>query len=385
MKYTTACSKSWTDVNIDFKTRKLGHCCKSVYYDLPNEYAPDFIDNSPLIQERRKHTLNGNQHPDCYECWRDIANGNKPYKDFKNEWNNFEDAVPEKPQVNYIEIELDSTCDLSCLYCSAEVSSKIAQEEGTKVQDKTNDYDIENVKTWLKQTIEQANDEITISFSGGEPTSSKFFYKLMEFINTLDSSKLRLDVITNANSKQFLFEKFISEIEKFQGIMNISISNESFKEDSSLIRYGLDWERFEQNVRAYAAHDKVQHINLSINVPSIGLPTFSEYLIWVYKTLIDYDVSFGLCGSMINFPEELDVAILPVECKRYVDPALEFFNALEPNQKFYEKEIFLMYLNELKDRIGSEYRQDYKEVIVNFLKEKERVKNTDTLLRLANL
>ena len=385
MKYTTACSKSWTDVNIDFKTRKLGHCCKSVYYDLPSEYSPDFIDNSPLIQERRKQTLDGIQHPDCFECWRDIANGNKPYKDFQNEWDNFDNAIPEKPQVNYIEIELDSTCDLSCLYCSAEVSSKIAQEEGIKVQDLTNDYDIENVKTWLKQIIEQADDEITISFSGGEPTSSKFFYRLMEFINTLDSSKLRLDVITNANSKPFLFEKFITEIEKFQGIMNISISNESFKEDSSLIRYGLDWERFEKNVRAYAAHNKVQHINLSINVPSIGLPTFSEYLIWIYNTLTEYDVSFGLCGSMINFPEELDVAILPVDCKKYVDPALEFFTELQHSPNFWDRESFLTYLAELKDRTGSEYRQDYKEIIVKFLKEKESVKNTNTLLKLANL
>jgi len=381
----TACSKSWTDVNIDFKNRKLGHCCKSVYYDIPDEYSPDFIDNSKLIQERRQHTLKGIQHPDCAECWRDIANGHKPYKDWKNEWDNFNNVSYKESQVNYIEIELDSTCDLSCLYCYAEVSSKIAQEEGVKIQDKTRDYDVENVKVWLHKIVEASDKEITLSFSGGEPTSSKFFYQLMEFINTLDTSKIRLDVITNGNSKPFLFQKFISEIDKFKGIMNISISNETYKEDSQLIRYGLNWDRFESNVRAYAAHNNVQHINLSINVPNIGLPTFSEYLIWAYNTLSEYNVSFAMCGAMINFPEELDVAILPSYCKRYVKPAIEFFSKLEYNKDFCDKEEFLLYLTSLEDRIGSNYQNNYKEIIGDYLAEKERVKNTNTLMKLTNI
>ena len=105
----------------------------------------------------------------------------------------------------------------------------------------------------------------------------------------------------------------------------------------------------------------------------------------MYKTLVEYDSSFSLCGAMINFPEQLDVSILPVECKRYVDPALKFFTEIQHNPKFCDSRSFIDYLNELRERIGSEYRQDYKEVIVEFLKEKERVKNTDTLLRLANL
>ena len=37
MTSSTACSKSWTDVNVDFKRGTIGHCCKSVYYDFPDE------------------------------------------------------------------------------------------------------------------------------------------------------------------------------------------------------------------------------------------------------------------------------------------------------------------------------------------------------------
>ena len=42
MAYSTACSKSWTDVNVDFKRGTIGHCCKSVYYDFPDEYTSEF-------------------------------------------------------------------------------------------------------------------------------------------------------------------------------------------------------------------------------------------------------------------------------------------------------------------------------------------------------
>ena len=27
----TLCSKSWTDLNIDFSKRKLRHCCKTIF------------------------------------------------------------------------------------------------------------------------------------------------------------------------------------------------------------------------------------------------------------------------------------------------------------------------------------------------------------------
>ncbi len=55
----TQCSKSWTDVNIDFKNRLLRHCCKSKTYDFPDNLSLDFLYNSPQIQERRRHTAHG--------------------------------------------------------------------------------------------------------------------------------------------------------------------------------------------------------------------------------------------------------------------------------------------------------------------------------------
>ena len=379
----TACSKSWTDVNIDFKNRLLRHCCKAQPYKLPDSYTIDFFDNSNYIQQRRKDTLAGIQHLDCVECWRDINNGNGAYKDWMNKWDNFDGANPAIPQVNYIDIELDNTCDLSCLYCSHVCSSKIAQEEGRTVQDNTRAQDIELFKTWLEHTVNNTTQEININFLGGEPTASKLFYELLDFINTLDTSRLTLEVCTNGNSKPHLFSKFLAAIDNSNCNWNIAVSNESFKDDSELIRYGLDWERFENNIRAYAAHSKINHLTLSVTVSSLALPTFPDYVKWVYDTLKDYDKTFSFVGGIVNWPEELDVAILPAAYELYVDQTIQIVES-QRDSNCSGTDRFLTFLQGLKQRINSDYKGNYQTIIKDFLEQKQHVKRTDKLMRLID-
>ena len=385
MAYSTACSKSWTDVNVDFKRGTIGHCCKSVYYDFPDEYTSEFY-NSEHIQKRRQDTLNGIQHPDCQSCWNDINNGVTPFKDWMNEWDNFVDAKPTEPQINYIEVDLDNTCDLSCLYCSADASSKIAQEEGIKGIDNTREKDIKNFKLWLKDTVNNSKSHITISFLGGEPTASKLFYELIDYIMTLDTSDVTIQMTTNCNSKAHLFKKLLNAMDKCQCKWQINISNESFKDDSTLIRYGLDWDRFEQNLRTYASHKKVKYISFDATMTSIALPTFSKYIEWIFDTMSDYGPPngkpFGIIGDAVYWPDELDVAILPESFKTYMDQVIKIVKENQlPN--YTTKENTLVFLEAIKTRIGSNYQADYTSTIEQFLEIKQKYKKTDKLMKLV--
>ncbi len=385
MAYSTACSKSWTDVNVDFKRGTIGHCCKSVYYDFPDEYTSEFY-NSEHIQKRRQDTLNGIQHPDCQSCWNDINNGVTPFKDWMNEWDNFVDAKPTEPQINYIEVDLDNTCDLSCLYCSADASSKIAQEEGIKGIDNTREKDIKNFKLWLKDTVNNSKSHITISFLGGEPTASKLFYELIDYIMTLDTTDVTIQMTTNCNSKAHLFKKLLNAMDKCQCKWQINISNESFKDDSTLIRYGLDWDRFEQNLRTYASHKKVKYISFDATMTSIALPTFSKYIEWIFDTMSDYGPPngkpFGIIGDAVYWPDELDVAILPESFKTYMDQVIKIVKENQlPN--YTTKENTLVFLEAIKTRIGSNYQADYTSTIEQFLEIKQKYKKTDKLMKLV--
>lgn len=385
MTHQVACSKSWTDVNVDFKRGTIGHCCKSVYYDFPDEYTSEFY-NSEHIQKRRQDTLNGIQHPDCQSCWNDINNGVTPFKDWMNEWDNFVDAKPTEPQINYIEVDLDNTCDLSCLYCSADASSKIAQEEGIKGIDNTREKDIKNFKLWLKDTVNNSKSHITISFLGGEPTASKLFYELIDYIMTLDTTDVTIQMTTNCNSKAHLFKKLLNAMDKCQCKWQINISNESFKDDSTLIRYGLDWDRFEQNLRTYASHKKVKYISFDATMTSIALPTFSKYIEWIFDTMSDYGPPngkpFGIIGDAVYWPDELDVAILPESFKTYMDQVIKIVKENQlPN--YTTKENTLVFLEAIKTRIGSNYQADYTSTIEQFLEIKQKYKKTDKLMKLV--
>ena len=386
MAYSTACSKSWTDVNVDFKRGTIGHCCKSVYYDFPDEYTSEFY-NSEHIQKRRQDTLNGIQHPDCQSCWNDINNKVTPFKDWMNKWDNFVDAKPTEPQINYIEVDLDNTCDLSCLYCSADASSKIAQEEGIKGIDKTRQKDIENFKLWLKETINNSTTRIQLHFLGGEPTASKLFYELIDYVTTLDASNVLLNITTNCNSKPHLFNKLLAAMDKSQCQWQINISNESYKDDSALIRYGLDWDRFEQNLRAYASHKKVGRLNFDATITSLALPTFHKYVKWVFDIMADYGppsgMPFGIGGDAVYWPGELDVAILPESFKTQMDQAIQLVKECElPN--YISKENTLVFFEGIKSRIGSNYQENYKNTVAQFLVPKQKYKKTDKLMRLAD-
>lgn len=386
----TQCSKSWTDVNIDFKNRLLRHCCKAKPYNFPDKPGIDFFDNSLQIQERRQHTANGIQHPDCNSCWRDLNSGNAAYKDWMNKWddNEFDTKDLRKSHINYIEIELDNTCDLSCLYCSSLCSSKIAQEENIVNIDNTRSYDIDQFKLWLVKVAADSNDRTVINFLGGEPTASKLFYELLSVIHTISKQHpnfdLQVEICTNGNSKKHLMDKLIASIDASSIDWVISVSNESYGTDSELIRYGLNWDRFVDNLIRYMTHPNVVSINFAPTVNALNLRTFAKYINFVQDLLAKHAPTqfFGWVGNYVSIPEQLDIKLLPAEYKQYIIAAKEQI-ALEKNNSFFTNyERFYIFLTEMERRIASEFSPDYQQQLQEFIDEKQRVKQTDKLNRL---
>jgi len=349
---------------------------------MPDNITPMFFSNNELIQQRRQDTLNNIQHSDCATCWDDIESGNTPFKDWMNEWDDFSSAKLDVPQVTYIEMELDNTCDLSCLYCSPEHSSKIAQEQGVKVVNKFTETDLEVYKKWMTDTFNNSQTEIDIAFLGGEPTASKAFYKMIDHIALLDNVA-EIQVTTNGNTKDYLFKNFIDAIDRSKSYdWAIHISNESYNQDSSLIRYGLDWERFEQNLRAYAQHPKVKKILFDIAMNNVALPTFPDYVQWIHDVMSEYDKPFSLLGTAVSEPKPLDVKILPTAFKKYMDKSIKITKEYSlPNHIQSET---LDFLKNMRDRIGSGYKDNYMSIVQKFLEEKQKYKKTDKLLKLLD-
>lgn len=393
----TYCSKSWTDINIDFDNRMIRHCCKAVNYEFPETLTEDFISMSAGIQRRREESLEGVANHDCKQCWEDYDKGNSAYRDWANKWDDgfiyhHKQLLNSDKFVHYIEIKTDSICDLACLYCSAHSSSKIAQEEGVITQDRTKENDYTVFKSWIKNYLlrrDLISDQIMFLFLGGEPTASERFYELVDYIESvahLTSKNIRVEICTNANSKRFLMDKIIERMSTSKLKWGIGISNESFGPDAEMIRHGLSWERFQDNLIRYMQSPATELLVMSPTINIFNLKSFPSYIKWVHQQFRENAPMkpFTWHGNFISWPDELDIAHLPKEYIKYIDEAITTITELKTDKNYVFRDGFVDYLKSMKERVGSAYNPEYKEVALNFLLKKQKFKKTEALVNLMN-
>lgn len=394
---TTYCSKSWTDINIDFESRTLRHCCKAKGHSFPEQLTEQYISVSDIIQQRRTQSLENVAHDDCSSCWNDYEKGNSAYKDWANRWDDVfiktaKDKLNDDKFISYIEIKTDRTCDLACIYCSASSSSKIAQEEGLPIEDNTKEDDYTIFKSWIKNYLTRTDlktDKIMFIFLGGEPTASERFYELVDYIEEVSSmtdKAIRLEICTNANSKKFLMDKVISRMDTSKLNWGIGISNESFGDDAENIRHGLDWNRFSENFKRYIQHPKSELIVMSPTINIFNLKSFHLYITWVYEQFRLYapEKEFTWYGNFISWPNEMDISHLPSSYIKYIEQAEQALLLESTNTKHMYKDNFVKFIDTMKQRLGAAYNPDYKKVAQEFLERKQAVKKTDKLMNLMN-
>jgi len=99
------CSKSWTDINIDFGEKRIKHCCKSLS-EKYTELDKEFINNSPEIIQRRTQSLQGNKHFHCNYCWNHDSNSGSSYRDIYNKSINLNKTPDEL--VEFIELKFNA-------------------------------------------------------------------------------------------------------------------------------------------------------------------------------------------------------------------------------------------------------------------------------------
>jgi organic radical activating enzyme len=390
----TYCSKSWTDININFYNRTLRHCCKSVEYQFPDQLTVDFINNSTGIQQRRRQSLQGIAHSDCASCWKSLAATGSAYRSWMNVWDDQfiesrHTAISDNA-VRMIDVELDNTCDMSCLYCFADASSKIAQEEGGITKSKFNEHDYTVFKQWIREYFartDHLHDHIVFNFLGGEPTASKRFYDLVEFIESAALTtplEVGIAICTNANTIPQLMQKLTSVIDRSRLIWNVSVSNEGFEKDAELVRWGLDWQRFEKNLIAYMFHPKIVKFSLTPTVNALNLKSFPDYVQWAHTLFDRYGQNKTLewYGNYIDYPSELDIANLSADNLQYLEQVSIYVVAQKHNEKYSNLAQFEQFIAAMKQRIGTIQNPNYVQELKQFLERKQRVKKTDKLTML---
>tara|TARA_Y100000114_G_scaffold156087_1_gene181984 strand:- start:925 stop:2421 length:1497 start_codon:yes stop_codon:yes gene_type:complete len=287
-----------------------------------------------------------------------------------------------------IEVNLSNHCDMSCLYCSPFFSSTWAvqntdvwaesvnpnwkneffsnpankdwpQEVKDKIQAQVKDRNEtefnEAFWQWFS-TIFEGQNELRIGILGGEPINNP---RLPDFIDRMCSllesipmkkrphsgywdkenkcwkqtNKPLLWFVTNGNTREAHFKKFIDRLPRLCKLftVEISISIESYKERAEYIRMNLVWDRFESNVRKYLELDLPDlQIGFQTSINNLCVTSMPDFANWCVELYDNYQKPLFLKPNVVTNPAHYKTNMLPASYKKYLDDACEIFSSRTP-------------------------------------------------------
>jgi hypothetical protein len=299
IKTATACSSKWSWSTIWLNTGLSSSCHRvhGVPMD-PNNFAN--FHNLPKKISDRKLMLEG-KWPigGCEYCQKIEAAGGHSDRQHNNniggyvpmELDTDPTAVHVTPTI--VEIFAHNTCNLSCIYCAEDLSSRIAHENKihghghhiTKVPmmsvDKTDLYYREFIQ-WLDKNIKHLS---RLHLLGGETfIQHELMNDVLDIIERNPNPNLQLNIFSNFNAPEKYWNSYIQRIKDYcmsghLGRLDIMCSIDCWGPQAEYVRSGLDLTRLERYL-SWASEQSEDWLNLNINqtVSSMTIKTMPELI-----------------------------------------------------------------------------------------------------------
>ena len=267
---------------------------------------------------------------------------------------------------------LGNLCNLKCLMCGPSASSKIASEwkkhnifnHGNLIASERIPYDENSIDSYMEdfKTILTKIDRF--SLVGGEAFINPNFDKIWDtIINSGNIENLNLLIITNGT---LLPQKVLDNAKKFKKL-ELLFSIDGVKDRGSYVRSGLDWNKFDKNLRRALESDAYVSTTVATSMLNIG------YLDEIY----DYLKSLNLpderiaWDAVVTDPPHLRAINLPNDIKKEYLKRLSKHEAFNKNNNRFNSALEI--LNSEKDN-----RSQF-EIGIEFLKKTDQIRKTNLL------
>jgi len=375
----TFCLAKWKQVTIHLQN---GHT-HSCHHPAPHYISLDelkknkfALHNTKYKIEQRKKMLEGEQPQECSYCWN-IENLGKGYlsdRHFKSGeyWasESFEEVIKDPLVENvlpsYLEVSFSNVCNLNCMYCSPQVSSKWVEDIQQHGPYNLGDFKYQDlgylknkkllaipereenfyVETFWKLWPDLFRSLKVFRITGGEPLLSKHTWKVLEFIQTNPNPKLELIINTNLNVSDKFIDKLITiandlisnkKVKRFE----IFTSVESYGEQAEYMRDGLNFQQFLNNlVKVTTMIPMIPWISKVVIMATyniLSIPRFKLLLEW----LLEYRKTYGqedwkniwIDISYLRYPSWHGIHIANDNLLKIIENDLEF---MKQNSKDYK-------------------------------------------------
>jgi hypothetical protein len=372
------CYFPYSLITFDVPKNMVTWCCKQTEGNSLSSFNPTEYFADPVLTDIRTSLKNGIENNLCSSCWKTERSGIQSWRQTNgvlpdNIKNINLDTSPYNKIVNRLEIKLDNTCDLACIYCGPWESTSWQRENK-----KSNFYDYptpvidESLQQKIIDTVLEIgkfNDDLEIGFVGGESFLSKHI-KQAAFKKYIDAfythaplgAALTLKFVSNANTPDKILNQTIKILEqsKLQYPrlqVNVALSFESTGVFTETSRYLSSWDQIDKNVNKWLSKEWVNiTINTAFNALTLSdLPNFVDYVINVHQR---YNRKISITSDIVYYPQGLTPSVLPNTFATYIDAALmkvseDMFT--DDVNCGYEK--FINAMNNIKRSLGTTTKQ----------------------------
>lgn len=306
------------------------------------------LHNTEFKVNQRAMMLSGERPPECGYCWaiEDTGGGFLSDRAYKtgDDWAypnaSLLDSDPLGKEVNptYFEVSFDSTCNLKCMYCSPDVSSKWMEEITQHGPYNLTGYQIGSIESlksnnrfpiprnaenpyvdafweWWPELYTTLD---TFRITGGEPLLSKNLWRVFDYILENPRPSLKLAINTNLQVPDALMDKFIKYVNLLDGkleSLEIYTSCEAHGEKANYIRTGMDYDSFMVNCRRVLGETN-SRLNIMAAFNVLSLSSFSEFLVDIVRLREEFNEHDGMNRvpmmiSYVRWPRFHSVAIAP--------------------------------------------------------------------------
>jgi organic radical activating enzyme len=352
------CLAKWLQVTVDLVNGTTHSCHHPLRHAIPIEELakdPSALHNTNYKKQQRKLMLEGVRPSECSYCW-DIEDLGNSYSDrfIKSNdqwaWSELERVaqMPWDQNINprYLEVMVDTTCNFSCAYCMADISTSVAAEMEkygpypiSKPYHRWSNYKnsknnrkpyVEAFEKWLPTLL---SDLKVFRITGGEPLLSPVFWNILKTLEDKKNPELVFAVNSHLKHDSARIEKLcnpIVELLKDKKIKSFELytSLDTYGEQAEYIRHGLDYSIVLRNIEKVleTLPDTQVVVMCTFNILSIS--SFDKFLLDISKLKKKYK-NLLLDISYLRNPDYLRADMATPQLIERLDSFLKLMSSLE--------------------------------------------------------
>lgn len=344
------CGAKWYNATIWLGNGTTASCHHPPAHKIPlEEVAQSYkaIHNTQYKKLIRKQMLEGQRPKECEYCWKIEDMGPDKISDrvYKSVIYSDEELMEAKTELGWtedvdlktLEIAFDPNCNFACSYCNSSFSTTwqndikkngpyqnlVSDGAGAFQHDgghsmpygkknENNPY-VEAFWKWWEGELQYSLRELRVT--GGEPTMSQDFWKLMKWWETNKDCEVEFAVNSNLGQKDELFDELLKASHNIKSF-HLYTSCESIGAQAEYIRDGLKWEKWLGNVHKMLEHGNVKSINCMMTINALSLFSLTEFMDEMLKIKRKYRTSSPNCSfNILRFPSFQSIVTLPKDIR----------------------------------------------------------------------